>query len=423
MVLACGGRPFPQVAVHVVHAVPAAALFLAPAALHGLGVRVALVLLVAVAIRETGLVFAAACRLPFVDGAQVLACLLAEFHRLFLAHHVARVGVGFVRVFVGVYANRLSADGNGVGVLPADVVRCHVVLGFFPRGAVSDRVFGVEEHAAGLVVFHGLARLLRVERVTDGEECLALDFVALDFQLDGVVVAACGRYDFGSRGRLVGGSDAVLYAFLFEGIEASLFEFREAVGDCREGIVAGLVGVGDAVAYVLDAIAHMAQAVLVYLGLERGEAVGDAEGIGDAHGILCEAVCDAGRFGEAIRLHLLDATQAVEDILLPCLKFGFLLLLQGFLLHLVELALHYEKAQQQKEHDYQYGNVLLLSFVFLVLRVCGLRFFFFVRAHSTLRCQLKILLMCLPARNGAIRPPGSFRRWRFLRDRVPPNGA
>ena len=129
--------------------------------------------------------------------------------------------------------------------------RCHVVLGFFPGGAVADGVFGVEEYGAGLVVFNGLARVLRVERVADGKECLALDFVALDLELDRVVVAACRRRDFGDRGRLVCGTDAILHALFFEGIEAGLFELCEAVGDCRKRIAAGLVGGGNAIAYVL----------------------------------------------------------------------------------------------------------------------------------------------------------------------------
>ena len=78
VVLARGRGPFPEVSVHVVHAVPAAALFLAAAALGGLGVGVALVLLVAVAVAVLGVVLAAAGGLPFVDGAEVLAGLFAE---------------------------------------------------------------------------------------------------------------------------------------------------------------------------------------------------------------------------------------------------------------------------------------------------------------------------------------------------------
>ena len=216
MILACGGSPFPEVPVHIVHAVPAAALFLASAALHGLGVCIALVLTVAVAIGVASFVLAAARRLPFVDAAEVLAGLLAELYRLFLVHHVTRDGIRFVRVFVGVHADRLPADGDGVGVLAAYVVRCHVVFGLFPFAAVADGILGEVENASGLVVFNGLACLDRIHSVANRKECLALDFVAFYLQLDGVVVAAGRRRDFGGRGCLVRGTDAVLHALLFK---------------------------------------------------------------------------------------------------------------------------------------------------------------------------------------------------------------
>ena len=65
--------PFPEVAVHVVHAPPAAALCFAAAAFGGFRVGVALALLVAVAVRILESVLATASGLPFIDGAEVFA--------------------------------------------------------------------------------------------------------------------------------------------------------------------------------------------------------------------------------------------------------------------------------------------------------------------------------------------------------------
>ncbi len=152
----------------------------------------------------------------------MLSSLFTEACGLLLAHHVPGVFVGGVGVFVGIDAHGLAANGNGVGVLSADVVAGHVVLGFFPGALVADGIFGVIVHGACLVVIDGLARFNRAQGVADRNEGLALDFVALYFQLDGVVVAARRRRDFCVRRDLVCGTDAVLDAFLFQGIGTCL---------------------------------------------------------------------------------------------------------------------------------------------------------------------------------------------------------
>ena len=190
-VLLAGGRcPFPEISVHVVHAVPAAALRLASASLCRLCVGIAFVLTIAVAVRVLEAVFTAACRLPFFDAAKVLAFVLADACGFFLAYHVLGRCVGLVRVFVGIYADCLSANRDGEGVLSAEVVACHVVFRFFPSGAVADGVGCVKEYGACFIVIDALACVLRIERVANRNKRLALDFVALDFELDGVVVTS-----------------------------------------------------------------------------------------------------------------------------------------------------------------------------------------------------------------------------------------
>ena len=203
VLLACGCRPFPEVSVHVVHAVPAAALSLAATSLGGLCVGVALALLVTVTVRELETVLASAGGLPFFDCAEVLTFVFANACCFFLAYHVLRRGVRLVRVFVSVYADGLSANWDGVGILAANVIASHVVLGFLPGGTVTDGVGCIEEYGAGLVVFNSFACVLRVERIADGNKCLALDFVALDLELDWIVVAACWRRNFGCGRDLV----------------------------------------------------------------------------------------------------------------------------------------------------------------------------------------------------------------------------
>ena len=282
VILAGGGCPFPEVSVHVVHTVPAAALFFATAALGGLSVGVALVLLVAVTVAVAGVVLALAGGLPFGETTEVLAFLLAEACGLFLAHHVAREFVGLVGVFVGVYANGLAAERNGVGVLAANVIAGHVILGFFPCGAVAHGVHGVEEDGACLVVFNGLAGFLGVERVANREECFALDFFALDLELDGVVVAACRRCDFGDGRDLVGGANAVLDALFFKGIGTGLVEGRERVCDALQAVLASLVNGGKAVLDAVQAVAHVADAVAVHVVLEGCQGICDSQAVGDA---------------------------------------------------------------------------------------------------------------------------------------------
>ena len=174
-----------------------------------------------------------------------------------------------------------------------------------------------------------------------------------------------------------------MYALLFEGIETCLFDFCDAVGDGCEGILACLVGGGDAVAHVSDAVSYMTQAVLVYFGLECCERVRYADGVGNPG-----AVCHAGAIGdtrcfclgETVGLHLLDAAQAVENMLLPGLEFGLLFFLQGVLLYLVELALRNKKAEQQKEHDDENDDVLLFAVAVFFLCLGGLDFF--ILAHN-----------------------------------------
>ena len=224
VLFACRRCPFPEVAVHVVHAPPAAALSFAAASLGGFRVCVALALLVAVAVRILESVFATAGGLPFVDGAEVLAFVCAEAGGFFLAYHVFWRGVWLVRVFVGIDADGLCAYGNRECVLSADVVACHVVFGFFPGGAVSDGIFGVEEYRTGLVVVKPFACVLRVERIADGNERLAFYFVALDFELDGVVVTTCWRRDFGGGRDFVRIAEAVGESSLVQGILLGLIE-------------------------------------------------------------------------------------------------------------------------------------------------------------------------------------------------------
>ena len=220
VLLACRGCPFPEVSVHVVHAIPTTALSLAATSLGGLRVGVALALLVTITVRELETVLATAGCLPFFDCAEVLAFVLANACGFFLAYHVLRRSVRLVRIFVSVYADGLSANRDGVGVLAANVIACHVVLGFFPSGAVTDGVGSVEEYGTGLVVFNALACVLRIERIADGNKCLALDFVALDLELDRVVVAACRRRNFGSGRDLVRVAEAIGEASLVQGILA-----------------------------------------------------------------------------------------------------------------------------------------------------------------------------------------------------------
>jgi hypothetical protein len=110
---------------------------------------------------------------------------------------------------------------------------------------------------------------LRVHRVADGEECLALDLVALHLQLDGVVVAACRRRDFGDGRDLVRGANAVLDSLLFEGIGASLLECGEGVGDMLQAVLAGLLERGEAVTYVADAVAVKCRLGSLVGGVER----------------------------------------------------------------------------------------------------------------------------------------------------------
>ena len=65
MLLAYRGCPFPKVSVHVVHTKPASALVLTAAAFSCFRICIALVLLVAVAVRVTCVVLTTACGLPF----------------------------------------------------------------------------------------------------------------------------------------------------------------------------------------------------------------------------------------------------------------------------------------------------------------------------------------------------------------------
>ena len=50
-------------------------------------------------------------------------------------------------------------------------------------------------------------------------------------------------------------------------------------------------------------------------------------------------------------------------------KSGFLLLGQSVLLDLVQMTLYNKKGQQQKEHQHEYGDVLLFALVFLLFFV------------------------------------------------------
>src|SRR5574344_143420 len=192
--------PFPHITVHIVHAVPAAALFLAPGALRGFRVGVAFGLVIGAAVGVAESVLAAAGRLPFDDGAEALAALFAKAFRLFVRYHVLGLRIGGVRIFVGVDAYGAAADGYGVGVLAAYVISRHVVMGALPGTVIPCGILCAEEYVTGLVVCHGFGCRLRMKCVTDGKESRAMDFVTFDLERNGVVVAA-GRGNDRSLGR------------------------------------------------------------------------------------------------------------------------------------------------------------------------------------------------------------------------------
>ena len=74
------------------------------------------------------------------------------------------------------------------------------------------------------VIVDRFACVLRVERIADGDECLALDFVALDLELDRVVVAACGRRNFCCGRDFVRIAEGVCEAGLVQGILPGLID-------------------------------------------------------------------------------------------------------------------------------------------------------------------------------------------------------
>lgn len=97
-----------------------------------------------------------------------------------MGNHVLDNGFRLVRVFVGIDADGLSVYGDRIGVLAALVVACHVVMDALPCGTVSGGILGKIKDVACLVVCDGMRQFLDACRVSNGIECLALDFVALD---------------------------------------------------------------------------------------------------------------------------------------------------------------------------------------------------------------------------------------------------
>lgn len=189
------GCPFPQVAVHVIHAIPTAALFFAACTFGGFGVGVAFSLVVTAAIRVFEVILATTGGLPFVDGAEAFPGLFAEASRLLVRDHVFGDCVCFVGVFVGVDADGFAMYRDGVRVFAADVVACHVIVAGLPWAEVPRRILGTEENVPCFVVVYALRGFDGVGGVVYREIGGAFYFITLDFEFDGFIVAPWRGHD------------------------------------------------------------------------------------------------------------------------------------------------------------------------------------------------------------------------------------
>ncbi|MCQ2316285.1 MAG: hypothetical protein MJZ85_06335 [Bacteroidales bacterium] len=117
----------------------------------------------------------------------------------------------------------------------------------------------------------------------------------------------------------------------------------------------------------------MPEAVLIHIlegveGIQSPKAIGGADAVCYAGGfqrgeaVLGEAV---GNALETVETLLLQLAEAIQNMLLPCLQFRFLLFLKCGLLHAVQLALHNEEADEEQEHQYENDDVLFFTLVLL----------------------------------------------------------